>query len=379
MVDNVFSNLTGPHVAEQDSGWSVSDIERSAYVRVTYAIISLFGLTGNALVIFVLVRIPSLRNRTSQFIIHLAFTDFLTCVWIIVFNLFPGSPAMPPGFLGDLICRIFINKFPLWATIFASVYSLVSVHLERFVAVVYPFKYKRLFTPSKSALIMLGCWLVGVISNSYFWFVYENEDGMCSIQPYPHFIIKRLVGVYTFSVVYIIPITFNFVVHKKMISVLKDKAAILESKEVTLANLDKVPGAKSARKREAWQVKAAQELSQTLLVVVITFAICWAPNQIFFFIYNMGVNLPFDTPIYHITVIMSLCNSCINPFIYFFRNNHYRVGLMKALSPICCSNKMKQKWGSVRAGPPPTNSTPTNSVNSVATVSRNNSIRDTNV
>lgn len=140
-----------------------------------------------------------------------------------------------------------------------------------------------------------------------------------------------------------------------------------------------VPGAKSARKREAWQVKAAQELSHTLLVVVITFAICWAPNQIFFFIYNMGVNLPFDTPIYHITVIMSLCNSCINPFIYFFRNNHYRVGLMKALSPICCSNKMKQKWGSVRAGPPPTNSTPTNSVNSVATVSRNNSIRDTNV
>ncbi|PIK55588.1 putative gastrin/cholecystokinin type B receptor-like [Apostichopus japonicus] len=239
MVDNVFSNLTGPRVAEQDSGWSVSDIERSAYVRVTYAIISLFGLTGNALVIFVLVRIPSLRNRTSQFIIHLAFTDFLTCVWIIVFNLFPGSPAMPPGFLGDLICRIFINKFPLWATIFASVYSLVSVHLERFVAVVYPFRYKRLFTPSKSALIMVGCWLVGVISNSYFWFVYENEDGMCSIQPYPHFIIKRLVGVYTFSVVYIIPITFNFVVHKKMISVLKDKAAILESKEVTLANLDK--------------------------------------------------------------------------------------------------------------------------------------------
>lgn len=138
-----------------------------------------------------------------------------------------------------------------------------------------------------------------------------------------------------------------------------------------------VPGAKSARKKEAWQVKAAQELSHTLLVVVITFAICWAPNQIFFFVYNMGAKLPFNTPVYHITVIMSLCNSCINPFIYFFKNKHYRVGLMKALSPICCSNKLKKRWSTVRTGPPPTNSTgtPSNSVNSLANVSRNNSFQ----
>lgn len=232
-------NIGGDDILESDSGWAVSDIERSAFVRVTYAFIALFGITGNALVIFVLFRIPSLRNRTSQFIIHLAFTDFLTCIWIIPFNLFPGSPAMPPGLLGDLICRLFINKFPLWATIFASVYSLVSVHLERFVAVVYPLRYKALFTSSKSALFMVGCWLIGIVSNGYFWFIFSNENGMCSIQPYSHFIIQRLVGVYTFSVVYVIPITFNFVVHKKMISALKEKAAILENKEVHLANLDK--------------------------------------------------------------------------------------------------------------------------------------------
>lgn len=375
MGEFVVNSSTAPSFGEvRDSGWAVSDIERSAFVRVTYAIIASFGLTGNMLVVFVLFRIPSLRNRTSHFIIHLALTDFLTCVWIIPFNLFPGSPALPSGVFGEMLCRLFINKFPLWATIFASVYSLVCVHLERFVAIVYPMQYKIIFAPGKSILFMVGCWIIGIISNGYFWLIYSNEEGLCSIQPYPHPAIQRLVGVYTFCVVYIIPIGFNFFSHKKMIAELKGKAKVLENKDISAANLERVPGAKSARRKEVWQLKTAQELSNTLLIVVITFAICWAPNQIFFFIYNMGADLPFNTPLYHTTVIMSLCNSCLNPFIYFFKNKHYRVGLMKALSPICCSRGLKEKWGSVRTGPPPTHSggTASNS-NSVVNVSRDNS------
>jgi len=44
--------------------------------------------------------------------------------------------------------------------------------------------------------------------------------------------------------------------------------------------------------------------------------ICWAPNQITYFINFFGYPVDWAGPWYHFTVVLVSTNSCINPFIY---------------------------------------------------------------
>ena len=79
-------------------------------------------------------------------------------------------------------------------------------------------------------------------------------------------------------------------------------------------------------KKETWQLKAAQELEKMLLVVVICYMVCWGPNQIIFFSYNMGAPVSFASTYYHISVVLAVMNSAINPFIYVLKNPFFRKG-----------------------------------------------------
>ncbi|XP_011665444.2 gastrin/cholecystokinin type B receptor-like [Strongylocentrotus purpuratus] len=306
-------------------GWSVSRIENSSLARTIYGLIALIGMSGNALVCFVLLRVPSLRTRTSQFIIHLAVTDFITSFWVIPFHLFPFTPPIPRGFAGELMCRFYVSKYLMWVSIFASVYSLVSITLERYFAIVHPIKYKTTFSLKYSIVIMIGCWLVGAISNSFFFYVYDYEDGTCLFLPYPTLYLQKVIGVYIFSLIYFIPITLNLVCHARMVQTLKKQAKLLEG--------NRFQGNEGNRKKqkEAWQLKIVQDVQRMLLVVVITFMICWAPNQFIFLAFNLGANVDFTSWYYHFSVILAVCNSCVNPFIYVFRNREFRHGVAKAI------------------------------------------------
>ena len=83
--------------------------------------------------------------------------------------------------------------------------------------------------------------------------------------------------------------------------------------------------------RKMWQVHAAQELSKTLLLVTILYTVCWTPNQLLFLVFNCGPNdvVDFQSVYYHITVVLSVANSCLNPIIYTIQNRPFRRGIQK--------------------------------------------------
>ncbi|XP_071849399.1 allatostatin-A receptor-like isoform X2 [Apostichopus japonicus] len=314
-----------------ETGWAVG-IEHNIFVRVIYGFIAAVGITGNFLVCFALIRLPALRNRTSQFIIHLSVTDMLTCVWVIPFHFFPSTPSVPDGFLGEFICRVFVSKYPLWVTIIASIYSLLSVNLERFVAIVYPLVYKNMFTIKKSLFIMLLCWLIGSFANMWFFynFDYDSSVKSCIFVPFSSRV-QLFIGVYVFILIYVFPITANTFAQYYMIKTLKQQ--IIASKVTRQTTGRTVESGQSQQNptRSSWKLKTAQDLEKTLLVVVVTFAVCWAPNQIIFFLYSLGVPIDFTRWYYHFSVMLALCNSCINPFIYTFKHKPFRYGVMKSL------------------------------------------------
>ena len=58
--------------------------------------------------------------------------------------------------------------------------------------------------------------------------------------------------------------------------------------------------------------------------------ICWLPNQFFFLLSKFDVT-QLDTPVHHVTVVLSMFNSCLNPWIYGATNKKYRNEFKKIL------------------------------------------------
>ncbi|XP_038069385.1 galanin receptor 2a-like [Patiria miniata] len=321
-------NTTNDVGDELNPGWGISEIENSMVVRAIYGIIAVLGITGNFVVCLVLLRVPSLRSHTSNFLVHLSLVDLILCIWAVPFHLFPHVPDPSPGVGGDIKCRLYSSKFPLWTCALVSICSLVTVNLERYIAIVYPIKYKNIYTPRNTALMIAACWAIGIISNSYTFYVYgNNEDGHCVFFGWPTKGFQVVLGLWNFISYYLAPFIFMVITQWRVIKTLRDQAKMLkEKRERTVSTVRK------SQYRKMWQVHAAQELEKTLLIVSITYAICWAPNQFLFIVFNLSPDpeiVDFGAAYYHFTVILAVANSCLNPIIYTMKNRPFRRGIRK--------------------------------------------------
>ncbi len=221
--------LTATHTVDSSNGTDENDVvwgsfANSSFVLALYGIFSAVGIVGNLLVAIVLLRVPSLRSNTSDFMVHLSLVDFLVCVLVIPFKLVPttGTPAPNPGFLGELRCRLYVSQFIFWISTLTSVLCLVTVNLERFVAIVYPLKYKVVFTRRNKYLIIVSCWILGGISKSFQVLLYSEDDVVgCHFLGWPSCGVQAFVGLYTFTIQLLAPFVLMISAQWKVISTLK--------------------------------------------------------------------------------------------------------------------------------------------------------------
>lgn len=140
----------------------------SGLVSAVYGIISVFGIVGNLLVAIVLLRVQSLRSNTSDFLVHLSVVDLLVCVMVIPNFLVPKPNSSPnPGFFGELWCRVYTSEFLFWSFSAVSVFCLITINLERYAAIVYPHKYKELFTKRNKYIMIAACWVGAIVTGPF--------------------------------------------------------------------------------------------------------------------------------------------------------------------------------------------------------------------
>ncbi|XP_022100437.1 galanin receptor type 1-like [Acanthaster planci] len=308
----------------RDRGWSAEgSFEDQVWLRAVYGVIAVLGITGNALVMFTVARVPSLRSLTNMFIVSLAMCDFITSVFLIPLHLGFSIPV-PDGVAGDIICRLLLSKFPLWTSFVASVLTLTCVTLERYCSIVHPFRYEALFTHRKAIAMIICIWAMAVLMNSYFFYIFYSDGGRCIIQ-WQSTVWQKFVGVANFCVIYIFPLSLmGFSYWRIMHNLHKSAQTMRQSTS---------EGRENQLSRDL--LRARKKVVKMLLTVVATFAVCWAPNQFLFFSYMCGWNLDFSSWYYHASVLIAFCNSCMNPFIYGFQSKQHRKALRRAFG---CSN-----------------------------------------
>ena len=265
---------------------------------VIQLVLAIVGILGNLLVMLVIFWPGRRRCATDILIGALAVADFLTSIFIIPH---PKVAMYPNTNAARFYCKIFHTYTLMWISICASIFTLTTISVEKLIAVRYPVWFQRLSTPKRASIAIVCIWIVAFGINTRSLYARYVSNGKCLSSKHT---VALFIGVALFLVEYVLPVSVMVIAHVWAICVL--------------------------RRRRATALRKAQSLVlQMLLIVVITFIICWTPDQFGFLVFNLGI-VPAThlfSPLYRGFLILAFANSCVNPFIYAARMPKFRKAL----------------------------------------------------
>ncbi|KAK2145207.1 hypothetical protein LSH36_695g01011 [Paralvinella palmiformis] len=125
-------------------------------VPIFFGLIVVIGVIGNLLVVIVVVSNKQMRNTTNLLIINLAAADLLFIVICVPFT--AAVYAMPVWPFGLVWCKIY--QYMVNVTAYASVYTLVCMSFDRYLAVVHPIHSMTIRTERNAYIVISLLWLV---------------------------------------------------------------------------------------------------------------------------------------------------------------------------------------------------------------------------
>ena len=162
---------------------------------------------------------------------------------------------------------------------------------------------------------------------------------------WPNLLTSKIVGVYIVLFAVFIPASILIFVYGRIAWVLsrKVKNDILSDKINKGTDNDKVVSSVTNLRTKNYQL-ATRNTIKTLVLVAVSFIVCWTGNQALAFLHNIGYKVEFDSEVYQFFVLMVCVNCTINPFIYLVQYKEYQAAL-KIL--ICNKRKGKISRGSI--------------------------------
>ena len=104
-----------------------------------------FGLLSNLFVVVVIVCYRPMRSRvTNLYIINQSLIDATVAAFLFLTTLLQDDkkPRTPGNWADEALCRLWFTKMPLWGMLVSSTYNIVSLTIERFLAIVYPLRHR---------------------------------------------------------------------------------------------------------------------------------------------------------------------------------------------------------------------------------------------
>ncbi|KAK2170857.1 hypothetical protein NP493_1129g00034 [Ridgeia piscesae] len=218
-----------------------------------------------------------------------------------------------------VVCYVWHSQAIYWATIYMSVWNLVAIAVERYIAVCHPFKHNDFQgTPVRVSIASMYGASVIILSPSYMQVRFK--DNMCISE----YLIPGKLGedfFYGYSILclftlYLLPaLAFMFLYGRIVMSLRRHK--------------------KTSQSGTSKALKTVQvTITKTAFVVTLVFMVTIGFDAWSYTLGYTGVtNYEFGTPVQKIGVFFAVCNSVINPFVYLLLMPAFRDSLAKTF---CC-------------------------------------------
>ncbi|XP_078268882.1 substance-K receptor [Rhinoraja longicauda] len=287
---------------------------------LAYVLVVLTALGGNVTVIWIILAHRPMRTVTNYFLLNLAAADGAMAAFNAAFNFVYA--AHNDWYFGLHYCR-FQNFLPITA-VFASIYSMTAIALDRYIAIIYPLKPR--LSSSKTKLVIGVIWVLALAlafpQCFYARIEHVGNRIICNVY-WPgdiagkHQLTYQLVVI---ALIYLMPLMVMGVTYTKV--------------GITLW-ASEIPGDSTRRYHE--QLKAKRKVVKMMIVVVLTFAVCWLPYHLYFILGSFSLDVYFNTYIQQVYLgifWLAMSSTMYNPIIYCCLNNRFRIGFKKAFR--CC-------------------------------------------
>ena len=291
--------------------WSTVSI---ALLAPIVALIILFGIIGNILVIIVLwqQKRRSRRSNGSFFLINLAFTDILASANLI----FMLATIINKGewLFGEALCKL--NGFLTVLLGATSMLTLAAISVNRYFKIVQGGKYNRVYTTSNTLRIIAVTWFIPFvlsIAPVFGWSAHEYQVGKCVC----HFLFGRSIS-YTLAFatfIVVTPFTIILFCYLKIYKIIKAHGALI-------GNL--------RRSQPGVNVEDIK-IATTLFTVIVVFIICYIPASVINILdmTHLGFKIPHWLDMVSFVLVVS--NHANNPVIYNALNRSFRQSFREVL------------------------------------------------
>ena len=296
-------------------------------------IIGTLGILGNGLVIYVFLRMISLQNLVNCFIINQSLIDFTTSIVFMLLHLGPQISLKPGNRLHLFLCRFWVSQYVMWSLIISSSCNLMNITLERFVAIMMPRKYKQIVGTVRSRIMIVSMltWLLGFIFDSAWGIVHEIIPPRYCYPVWRTPIIQGCVGVMTFLITYLIPLSLMMFTYFQIIRQLRHRVKPVEpNQEINTISAENQRSQPNRDNKPSARSTANKNIVKTMLSVSTVYTICWGPAAFNYLVYNLGVQVDFTSTWFHITKVFVNANMCANPFVYAMQYRKFQDGLKRA-------------------------------------------------
>ena len=239
---------------------------------------------------------------------------------IIFFSHLPVTDYVLPSWpFGDVWCKVV--QYLIVVTAYVSVYTLVLMSFDRFLAVVHPIASMSVRTEANTYLAIGVTWLVILavcvpLLPAHGEFKYDFEEREHSTCMFLHMdgYSQSAFQITFFATSYAVPLLLICGLYLRMLMRLWRGAP---------------PGGRiSAESR-----RGKKRVTRMIIVVVVIFAVCWAPIQTVLVL--KSVNLYHITPltiVIQVTAhVLAYMNSCVNPFLYAYLSENFRKAFRKVV------------------------------------------------
>ncbi|XP_050817577.1 neuromedin-U receptor 2 [Gopherus flavomarginatus] len=299
-------------------------------MTLVYVLIFVVGVMGNLLVCLVILKHRNMKTPTNYYLFSLAISDLLVLLFgmpLEVYEMWSNYPFL----FGPVGCYF---KTALFETVcFASILSMTTLSVERYIAILHPFRAKLDSTRKRALRIIIMLWILSVLfalpntsTHGIMLQYFPNGtlvpgSATCSVVT-PMWIYNCIIQVTSF-LFYVLPMAVISVLYYLMgLKLRGEKSLAADEMAVNI------------------QRPCRKSVTKMLFVLVMVFAICWAPFHIdrLFFSFVVDWTEPLANVFNLIHVVSGVffyLSSAVNPIIYNLLSRRFRTAFFNVISPRC--------------------------------------------
>ncbi|XP_035897527.1 tachykinin-like peptides receptor 99D isoform X2 [Anopheles stephensi] len=302
--------------------FSILPLWRLIVWNVLFAGIVITATVGNLIVVWIVLSHKRMRTVTNYFLVNLSIADAMVSTLNVTFNytymLYLDWP------FGTMYCKI--SQFVAILSICASVFTLMAIAIDRYVAIMNPLKPRM----GKKATLCVAAsiWIVGTIISCptlLFFTTYPMKDHILCYAEWPDGPSNHSRQEYVYNIVFML-LTYFLPIGSMTYTYARVGLELWGSKSIG-----------ECTQRQLENIKSKRRVVKMMMIVVIIFAVCWLPFQIYFILTSYYPELtkkPYIQEVYLAIYWLAMSNSMYNPIIYCWMNSRFRRGFQQFFR--CC-------------------------------------------